>query len=297
MRKLHLKVQSFLILILNNTILKFLLPTPKILTVEESILSIIENKKSVCRFGDGELWCLLGGGIRYQNSDPLLANRLKQILSSKAKNIEVCLPDVFSTERLKIRTLENQIFWKNHLLKHRFDWYRFTNWKRTHLNTAISRFYIPFIDKDKSNKNSFLLKRLWEGKDLLIVEGEKSRLGVGNNLFSNAKSISRILCPSEDAFLKYNKILKAIKEYDKNVLVLIALGPTATILAYDLGITGYWAIDIGHIDLEYEWMNRGVKRQEKIEGKYVNEVTEGNVVKEILDKDDVYWKQIRKKIV
>lgn len=293
MKKLMLKVQNFLIKILNITIIKFLVPAPKILTVEESILRIAENKKSVCRFGDGELWCLLGGGIRYQNPDPMLANRLKQILLSKEKNIEVCLPDVFSIKRLNLRTYENQIFWKNHLLKHRLNWYRLLNWKRIYLNTAISRFYIPFVDKEKSKKNSFLLKILWEDKDLLIVEGEKSRLGVGNDLFSKAKSISRILCPPENAFFKYDKILEAIKEFDKNTLVLIALGPTATVLAYDLGTTGYWAIDIGHVDLEYQWMNIGAKKQVKIEGKYVNEVTDGNSVKEILKKDDSYWKQIK----
>ena len=42
----------------------------------------------------------------------------------------------------------------------------------------------------------------------------------------------------------------------KNKLILIALGPTATILAYDLYKLGYRAIDIGHIDIEYEWFLR-----------------------------------------
>lgn len=31
-------------------------------------------------------------------------------------------------------------------------------------------------------------------------------------------------------------------------LILIALGMTATVLAYDLSKAGFWAIDIGHID-------------------------------------------------
>ena len=29
-------------------------------------------------------------------------------------------------------------------------------------------------------------------------------------------------------------------------------------------------IDIGHVDLEYEWMKNGVLQQEKVKGKYVN---------------------------
>ena len=37
-------------------------------------------------------------------------------------------------------------------------------------------------------------------------------------------------------------------------------------------------IDIGHVDLEYEWMKIGVLQQEKVKGKYVNEVIDGNQV-------------------
>jgi len=39
------------------------------------------------------------------------------------------------------------------------------------------------------------LKKIWDGKDIIIIESEKSRLGVGNDLFDNTKSIKRILCP------------------------------------------------------------------------------------------------------
>ncbi|MBW7986337.1 DUF1792 domain-containing protein [Lactobacillus helveticus] len=35
---------------------------------------------------------------------------------------------------------------------------------------------------------------------MLIIEGKYSRSGEGNNLFSNANSVSRIICPSKNAF-------------------------------------------------------------------------------------------------
>ena len=78
---------------------------------------------------------------------------------------------------------------------------------------------------------------------------------------------------------------------NKNRLILIALGPTATILAYDLYKLGYQSIDIGHVDIEYEWYLRKAKKKIKIENKYVNEVKNGgkNIVK-IIDKN--YYKQI-----
>ena len=40
----------------------------------------------------------------------------------------------------------------------------------------------------------------------------------------------------------------------KSVLFLVALGPTATVLAYDLSKIGYQAIDIGHIDISFVWV-------------------------------------------
>ncbi|MDQ2920022.1 MAG: GT-D fold domain-containing glycosyltransferase, partial [Acidobacteriota bacterium] len=93
-----------------------------------------------------------------------------------------------------------------------------------------------------------------------------------NDLFENAAGLSRLLCPAEDAFAKYDEILDASKKYGKDKLILIALGPTATILSYDLARSGYWAIDIGHIDVEYMWMLSKTQTKTKIKGRYVVEV-------------------------
>ena len=42
-------------------------------------------------------------------------------------------------------------------------------------------------------------------------------------------SIQRIICPSENAFDEYDEIFEKILEYGKNKLILLALGPTATV--------------------------------------------------------------------
>ena len=67
-------------------------------------------------------------------------------------------------------------------------------------------------------------------------------------------------------------------------MILIALGPTATVLAYDLAKQGYWALDIGHLDLEYEWYLIG-EGYSQIPGKYNNEVLGGTEVEELDDAD------------
>ena len=52
---------------------------------------------------------------------------------------------------------------------------------------------------------------------------------------------------------------------------MAALGPTATILAYDLAKDNYWTIDIGHIDIEYIWFLKKATEKIAIEGRHVNE--------------------------
>ena len=114
-----------------------------------------------------------------------------------------------------------------------------------------------------------LMKRIWDNENVVFVEGVYSRLGVGNDLFNNAKSIKRIICPATNAFEVYDEIIGEVKKQTKDKLVMIALGMTATCLAYDLYKLGYWAIDIGHVDVEYEWWKMGAKKKVPIKGKFV----------------------------
>ena len=98
-----------------------------------------------------------------------------------------------------------------------------------------------------------------------------SRLGVGNDLLDNAKTIKRILGPSKQAFDKYDEILEEAKKTDKSSLILLALGPAATCLAYDLHKLGFQAVDIGHVDVEYEWYRMKAKKKMPVKNKMVHE--------------------------
>ena len=77
--------------------------------------------------------------------------------------------------------------------------------------------------------------------------------------------------------------------------MLIALGPTATVLAYDLSQKGIQALDVGHIDIEYEWYLRKDRTHQKIENKFVSEASNGTTV-DLLDNKNKYYDQIVKTI-
>lgn len=124
-----------------------------------------------------------------------------------------------------------------------------------------------------------------------MVEGRYNRMGIGNDLFENAENVRRIICPAKDAYDKYNNILHSVQKYaTKEDLILISLGPTATVLAFDLAISGFQAIDIGQLDNEYEWSLRKTETRVEIPNKMVAELSWCRNP-EIIE-DELYDKQI-----
>ena len=77
---------------------------------------------------------------------------------------------------------------------------------------------------------------------------------------------------------RYDQIRDEVLRRYQDELVLIALGPTATILAADFAEHGIQAIDIGHVDIEYEWFLQRAKNKTAVAGKYTNEVVDGRNV-------------------
>ena len=158
-------------------------------------------------------------------------------------------------------------------------------------DALITRPYIDWKYGQKYAMDIFhRLQSLWEGKDILIVEGAATCMGIGNDLFDNARSIKRILAPAVGAFDCYNQILNTILAQWNGELILMALGPTATVLAGDLAKHNIQALDIGHIDIEYEWCLRGVKERIAVPGKFTNEAKNGDQV--VMCTDPVYQSQI-----
>ncbi len=154
---------------------------------------------------------------------------------------------------------------------------------------------MDYQDKSKSNYLFAMIRKIWEGREILLIEGEKSRLGAGNDLFSNAKSVTRILGPYHNSFKQYDNLLSEAKKYSNDYLILVAMGPTAKPLAFNLAKIGFQAIDIGNLDIEYEWFLRKANSKILIPNKYTSEATGGRIVGD--SKDIKYNSQIAAKFV
>jgi glycosyltransferase family protein len=261
---------------------------PKIASIDETLDYVIANRCSVSRFGDGEvLLTNPNKEIGFQVGDPKLAERLKEVLNSQSEGHIVCLSDTFRD--LNRYTHSATRFWRTHFFLYENLWIDNLHPERQYYNTFITRPYMDFADKSKSMGWFKKMKGIWNDRDIIFIEGEKSRLGVGNDLFDNARSIRRILCPPRDAFGHYDDILAETCKHEKDALYLIALGPTATVLAYDIHKTGRQAVDIGHVDVEYEWCRIGTKKKVALTFKAVNESRKGD---QVANPDETYTKQI-----
>lgn len=282
---------------------------PLIMSIDETLEKIIKDKCSICRYGDGEFKLMDGDKIFFQENNTVLGKRLQEVIHSNQGNVLICIP-TFLDRRHSVIDTNNELtltkeekkrkknatkYMDNILAERRSQWYKYFDMKRLYGNSLVSRFYAEVYDDQKSTRWIEKWKQVWAGRKLLIIEGELTRLGVGNDLFDNAANIRRVLCPNKSAFSVYATILKNILEvHEKNELVLIALGPTATVLAYDLAIKGIQALDVGHIDIEYEWFLRKDRTHKKIEGKFVSEAQGGSEVSEI--NEQAYITQIVMKI-
>jgi glycosyltransferase family protein len=264
-----------------NKLISLIIKPPIVNLTDETLEKIINEKCSVSRFGDGEFNIVLKGSIFFQARNNALRLRLTEILRSQDSNHIVCIPDVFSNQNRF--TEQAKKHWVKYLAFHRSKIYRKLDMKKEYYDAMVTRLYMDYKDKSKAKERFLKFRMIWDGREVVLVEGEQSRLGIGNDLLSNARSIKRIICPAINAFEKYDEILATVKKQDQSKLILLALGPTATVLAFDLSKMGYQAVDIGNVDIEYEWFLKRAEDKFAVKNKYIGEVPNGANVGEIHD--------------
>ena len=264
----------------------------KVLGILDTLNYIMAHNSSVARFGDGEMDIITGHSIPYQDYDENLANELKEIIRSESnESLVICLSDVF--ERLDRYNQSAVDFWKQHL-NNNYVHYKSLCKAPWYGSTFISRPYMDLVDKSLSKMYFKNIKNLWDKRDILIVEGVNSRSGVGNDLFDNANSVERIICPSKNAYSKIDEIELLIEKHAENKLVLLILGPTAKVLAKRLSIKKFQAIDMGHIDSEYEWFKMKATTKVKLDHKHTAKHNFDENITFI--EDDTYNSQIVERI-
>lgn len=267
----------------------------RIMSPDQTLRYIQKHKCSIARYGDGEFDHILDlkdEGFQVRSKD--LTEKLAQVLTNRDKRLLLCIPRCFNT--IEGCNEHAGTFW--------IEWGRKDNHHQKIVelirsysgknylfgDSQITRPYIDWVDSKRADRTFPMLKALWEGRDILIVEGDQTRLGVGNDLFDGAASVKRILAPAIGAFERCAEIKETILGHYRGELIILALGPTATVLAADFAAMNIQALDIGNIDIEYEWYLRGAKERIAIPGKFTNEAKDGRAFTEC--HDEKYLSQI-----
>lgn len=268
---------------------------PHIMDVETTIDEVIQGKKGLVRFGDGEFEMIRKNHrMRFQNINDKLSQRLKEVLLSNSSDIVLCIADNYGS--LKDYTDEAAAAIRRYLTPTvRSDHMQFLDTKKKYGNAYLTRPYFMYRDKnpEKIKRKFDHIKKIWTAENVLIIEGEHTRFGVGNDLLDETKSVVRILVPDKNAYDVYNEILAKAEKYSKNRLTLCIIGPTATVLSYDLTLKGNRAIDIGQVDSEYEWFLRRAQDRCDVPYKTVSEYVDKNVFEDLSENmADKYMKEI-----
>ena len=249
------------------------LPQFKILSPLETIDLLKKNNNlSLVRFGDGEFDIIANNkGPNYQKASPKLRSALLNILNSR--NICVAIPVTLSIKELTSDNYNpnNLKFWRSYLVRRARLLTQILDRNRTYGDAAVSRPY-SFRSTDITLAVEVFnhIRELWVNKDIVVIEGEFTRFGVGNDLLNNAANIKRIIGPAKNAFEKSNQIIEEARKQPEGTIFIVALGPAAKVIAFELS-NKYKVLDLGHLDIEYEWYLRKMKNGGTVPNKYVNE--------------------------
>ncbi|MEN6621480.1 MAG: GT-D fold domain-containing glycosyltransferase [Smithella sp.] len=219
---------------------------PKVVDEEETVSKLIAGA-SIARYGDGELKLCLGKSIKCQDYDINLSIALKKILKSSG----ACLVGIPRINDLSFMTEQKKKFWTS-----------FASNKYTSLYYPNMRYYSSFITRPDSVPSLYTqeyfdsIKRIWEGKKVILINGDNRKMDRDQSLFDNC-TYTRWEAPAQNAWSEYWSILGQCAMQPKDTVFVLGLGPTATVLAYELNMLGYQALDLGHIGMFYSKFKEG----------------------------------------
>lgn len=227
------KIRQFLYIKRNEVLLNKLKEERwNIKTTKETIEKIIQGY-SISRYGDGEFdIAFRKKELYFQEYDSELSKYLREILNSNLEKLLVAIPRTL----IEIKNLkENEkYFWSRYYLKQKEKLEKNISKDKVYFDSMISRFYMPYINPEENIESIDKLIKYFSNKKILIIEGENTRFGLGNSLLKNSSEIQRIILPDRNGFRKYKEVIEfTLENFTRDNIILIALGPTATVLAYE----------------------------------------------------------------
>jgi len=235
---------------------------PKILDVSSGIKKLISSGKSFCRLGDGEVKLMNGINLDFQQYDKMLAEKLLQILQDEQTNCYVGINRYYWYFRDDIERNANPYhrrYYTFQIPPIRKFFAEHCNKNKTYIDSCLGGYMsnksLAFCE-ERFNQ----LKKLFQNRKLLIVAGETVFNNITYDFFDVATQKEFLFAPRVNAWSQFDSIMEKILTYPKDFLITLILGPTATVLAYELSKLGYTAYDIGHVPKDYDAFRKNADR-------------------------------------
>jgi glycosyltransferase family protein len=217
-----------------------------VLGERETVERIRDGRLSISRYGDGEFKICVGGSAKSQKANPKMADKLRRILHSNLEYHMVGVPRIY-LPRKDWPTKEKAKFWEPFAVSPRY--YRLLDITKEYGSSFITR---PDSSGQIDAEYYEMVKSIWSDKEVLVVMGYSCGFCKDESLVSNAANYKILFAHDRDAYDDYSNLLcKIVDESDSYTIIILALGPTATVLAYDLTINGRQALDLGHLGMFY----------------------------------------------
>lgn len=212
---------------------------------EEKTLAQVVAGASIGRYGDGELSIIRGGNCVSQVFDPRLASELRDVLNGRlhprldggSHKFIVGVPTIDS----RCPKLAN---WMK--LVPRFEELLAPVAGTVYGSSFISRpDSAPWVDTPAYFD---AVQSLWEGQRVILVANGRRGFSREFLLERGASFVDWVECPYRDAYESIGALFRACQQSPLQ-RVILACGPTATVLADRLAAAGKHAVDIGHLAL------------------------------------------------
>lgn len=231
---------------------------PIIKPVDATIEELIKSEKSITRFGDGELQLINGIDIPFQKYCPEIQKKLTEILKSNDENFMVAIPKVLYSDLSNANFIAKN-FWRKNGKYFREILDKYINYNQVYFSAESSICYALY-QKYNFDEYFFNIRKIFQNQNIILIANEDIFTNIKFNIFDQVKNLEHIIAPKKNAFFDYDVILKnALSSPLKDAFFVIILGPTATILAYDLYKNKRRALDFGHIVSSYDFYMKNYK--------------------------------------
>ena len=231
--------------------------TPHVSGFLESAQYLLWTNSSLARFGDWEVTLMMQ--LSQTNStffNRTLSELLLTAFTDRVPNLRLGLIDTFAGFTEARQALMDYYFARDYYRRWMLDHVAFD---QQYLQTAITA---PYAQSYSTNcllldQIYQTLRQIWQDKDIVLLRGNNSQ-HYQYDIYDNARSSKILYAPRYHAEREYESLKKLLLEEPEDKLVILSCGPTCTVLAYDLARVGRRALDLGHLNKDYDWYKRGV---------------------------------------